>query len=207
MVVAVHAGDVRWMMIPVLAALVLAFGLSAVADVRQRAVVQVAATIFGVVWIGGGAAFLVALRDVDSPPAWGRDLLVALLIGVWASDIASYFGGRLFGRRRLAPAISPGKTVEGFVIGLVAAVMTGFLYLYDRPPSDPISPVQAFELALVVAILAPVGDLFESYVKRDAGVKDSGRLLAGHGGVLDRVDALLLAGPGVYAVALALGRA
>jgi phosphatidate cytidylyltransferase len=206
MVVAVHAGGPAWMVVPLAGALLVAFWLSAVADVHQRPIVQLSTTLFGVVWVGVGAACLVALRDVE-PDDWGRDLLLATLIGVWTSDIAAYFGGRLFGRRRLAPAISPNKTREGFAIGLVAGTAAAFFWLYDQPPGDPVEPAQALALALAVALASPIGDLFESYVKRDAGVKDSGRLLGGHGGVLDRVDALLFAGVAAYAVTLALGRA
>jgi phosphatidate cytidylyltransferase len=168
--------------------------------------VQLAATLFGIVWIALGAAFLVALRDVERPPDWGRDLLLATLFGVWASDIGGYVGGRLLGRRKLAPAISPKKTVEGFVVGVLAGVVAVFFWLYDHPPGDPITPFQALEIALAIALLAPLGDLFESYLKRDLGVKDSGRLLAAHGGVLDRVDALLFAAPAAYFVVLALDR-
>jgi phosphatidate cytidylyltransferase len=205
-VVATHLGGIAWALLPLAAALVLGFWLSAVGQVRQRATVQLAATLFGIVWIALGAAFLVALRDVERPPDWGRDLLLATLFGVWASDIGGYVGGRLLGRRKFAPAISPKKTVEGFVVGVLAGVVAVFFWLYDHPAGDPITPFQALEIALAIALLAPLGDLFESYLKRDLGVKDSGRLLAAHGGVLDRVDALLFAGPAAYFVVLALDR-
>ena len=205
LVVAVHAGGVAWAAVPLAGATLVAFWLSAVADVRQSALVQISTTLFGLVWVGLGAAALVLLRDV-APDEWGRDLLVATLLGVWVSDIAAYFGGRMLGRRKLAPAISPKKTVEGFVIGLVAGTGAVFIWLYDHPPHDPIAPLEALQLALAVALAAPAGDLFESYLKRDVGVKDSGRVLGGHGGVLDRVDALLFAGIAAFAVALALDR-
>jgi phosphatidate cytidylyltransferase len=206
-VVATHVAGVVWAVAALVATMLFAFWLTAVSDVRQRALVRLSATAFGVVWIGFGAAFVVAVRDVGGPADWGRVLLLAVLIGVWASDIAAYFGGRLFGSRRLAPGISPGKTVEGFVIGLVVGAAAVFFWVYDQPRGDPISPANAVELALVIALAAPAGDLFESFLKRDMGVKDSGRLLGEHGGVLDRIDAVLFAGAAAYFLCLAIGRA
>jgi phosphatidate cytidylyltransferase len=206
-VVAAHQGGVQWTVAPLLLTLVAAFWLSAVAEVRQSAVVQLAVTTFGVVWIGFGFGFLVLVRDIRGPSGWGRELLLAVLLGVWGSDIAAYAGGRLFGRRKLAEQISPAKTVEGLVAGLIAGVAIVFFTLYHQPHSDPLSPLHALELGLTVAVAAPAGDLFESYLKRDAGVKDSGSLLGAHGGMLDRVDALLWAAPATYFVALAIGRA
>ena len=131
-----------------------------------------------------------------------------MLLGVWASDIFAYLGGRLFGRRKLAGLISPNKTVEGLVAGLMLGTAVGLLHAL-RPAARPTRSRRCTrsELALAVAVAAPVGDLFESYLKRDAGVKDTGSLLGGHGGVLDRIDALLLAAPAAYFVALAIGRA
>jgi phosphatidate cytidylyltransferase len=205
-IVGTHEGGPVWMVAALAGTLMLSFGLAAISDVRQRGTVRLAATLLGAVWIGLGGAALVAVRDIPRPSTWGQILLFAVLIGVWASDIAAYFGGRLFGRRRLAPAISPGKTVEGFLIGLVVGVAAVFFWVYDQPSADPISPDQALLLALVIALAAPAGDLFESYVKRDLGVKDSGSLLGEHGGVLDRVDALLFAGAAAYFLSMAIGR-
>lgn len=206
-VIAVHRGGLVWGLAVLLAALVLAFWLSAVADVRQRATVQLATTVFGITWIGYGIGFLVALRDIPGSGNWGRTLLLAVLLGVWASDIFAYAGGRLIGRRKLAAEISPNKTVEGLVVGLVMGLAVAWLALYNQPKDDPISPLHALWVAAAIAIASPIGDLFESYLKRDMGVKDTGHLLGGHGGVLDRIDALLFAGAAAYFVALALGRA
>ena len=124
-----------------------------------------------------------------------------------ALDTAAYVFGRMFGRRRLAGEISPNKTVEGLAAGLVCGFLAVFFTVYHQPSSDPLSPLHAIELALAITIAGPIGDLFESYLKRDMGVKDTGRILGGHGGVLDRVDALLFAGAAAYFVALAIGRA
>ena len=133
-------------------------------------------------------------------PTW---LSLAVMLGTWASDIFAYFGGRLLGRHRLAPAISPKKTVEGFVIGLAAGIFTTWVTLYREGFTNP----QALLVGVGVALAAPLGDLFESFLKRDLGVKDSGTLLAGHGGVLDRIDALLFAGPAALAIVALLGKA
>jgi phosphatidate cytidylyltransferase len=203
----VHHDGVAWVGAPFAVALVLAFWLSAIGDVRQRAVVQLAVTVFGVAWIGLGFVFLVAVRDIGGTPGFGRELLLAVLLGVWGSDIAAYVVGRLVGRRSLAAEISPAKTVEGFLGGLVVGVAAVFFTLYHQPHGAPLSPLHALEFGVVIAVAAPVGDLLESYVKRDMQVKDTGRLLGAHGGMLDRVDALLLAGPAAYFLALYLGRA
>ena len=130
------------------------------------------------------------------PNDFGFNILLAVMLGTWASDIFAYFGGRFFGRRRLAPAISPKKTVEGFVIGLVFGALAVWWTLYAI--EDHVTHVQAAVLGIVVALVAPFGDLFESFLKRDLGVKDSGRLLGGHGGVLDRIDAMLFAFPAAW---------
>jgi phosphatidate cytidylyltransferase len=207
LIVTIHVGGLVWSLAPLLATLLVAFWLSVVAEVRQTAIVQIAVTLFGVVWIGYGIGFLIAIRDIDQPSPWSTWLVLAVLLGVWASDIFAYLGGRVFGRRKLARVISPNKTIEGLLIGLLFGTAVGFVALYNQPGSDPISPADAALIAFSVAVVAPVGDLFESYLKRDAGIKDTGRVLGGHGGVLDRIDALLFAGTVAYFVALALGRA
>jgi phosphatidate cytidylyltransferase len=206
LVVAIHKGGVEWSPAPLIGCLAVAFWLSAVADVRQRSTVQLAVTLFGVVWIGYGLGFLVAIRDIPGPGNWGRDLLIGVFLGVWISDSAAYVVGRMFGRRRLASMISPNKTVEGLVAGLVFGFAAVFFTVYHQPTDAPLSPVHAIELALAVTLAAPIGDLFESYLKRDVGVKDAGSLLGEHGGVLDRIDALLFAGTAAYFVSLAIGR-
>jgi phosphatidate cytidylyltransferase len=205
--VAVEHGGLAWIMGPAFLTLLLAFWLSAVADVRQHAVAQISVTLLGVIWVGVGLTMLVAIRDIPEPASWGRVLLLAVFLGVWLSDTAAYIFGRMFGRRKLASAISPNKTMEGFAAGLVCGFLAVFFTVYHQPSSVPLSTLHAIEIALAVTLAGPIGDLFESYLKRDMGVKDTGRLLGGHGGVLDRVDALLFAGAAAYFVALAIGRA
>ena len=129
---------------------------------------------------------------------------MAVLFSVFAADTAAYFVGRTLGRRKLAPSISPGKTWEGFVAGVVAGTVVAFLILY-RDHEDFLSIPQSLTLGAVVALASVAGDLFESAVKRDLQVKDSGSLLGGHGGMLDRLDALLFAGPAAFYVILAFG--
>jgi phosphatidate cytidylyltransferase len=140
----------------------------------------------------------VALVELHSHSPW---LVLAAMATVWIADTAAYFSGRRFGRRKLAPSISPNKTWEG-VWGAFAAVVLYALVLAMVSPSAAIparlstTGTLAFvACAVLVAAVSIVGDLFESHLKRQAGVKDSGALLPGHGGVLDRVDALLAAMP------------
>ena len=115
-------------------------------------------------------------------------IVVDVLVGTFLGDTGAYLGGRAFGTTKLAPRISPNKTVEGLVVGMVVAVAgVWFTGLYQ----DWLSGTDALLLGLAVAVLAPIGDLFESYLKRDAGTKDTGTLFGAHGGALDRLDAVL----------------
>jgi len=205
-VITIHRGGPVWGVAAVGGTLVFAFWLSAVSDVRQRSTVQLATTMLGVIWIGFGFGYLVAVRDIAAPGGWGRTLAIAVLLGVWTSDIAAFAVGRLFGRRRMARRISPNKTWEGLAAGTLLGAAAVFFTVYHQPSGAQLSPLHSLVLAVTVAVVAPVGDLFESYLKRDMDVKDTGRLLGGHGGVLDRVDALIFAGVAAYYVSLALGR-
>jgi len=125
---------------------------------------------------------------------------------VFAGDTAAYFVGRLVGRHKLAPTISPGKTWEGFAAGLFASVLVAFIALYEER-DEFLTVGQALVLGLVIGLAGPAGDLFESAVKRDMRVKDAGRLLAGHGGMLDRIDSLLFASVAAFYVVAAFDKA
>ncbi|MFQ5581451.1 MAG: phosphatidate cytidylyltransferase [Mariprofundaceae bacterium] len=131
----------------------------------------------------------------------GLILLAGAFAGVWAADIAAYFAGRRFGTRKLCPAVSPGKTVQGFIAALVTGTgVAAIIWVWCLP----LSPELALALGIILVLTAVLGDLAESALKRAAGVKDSGRLLPGHGGLLDRIDALLPSIPAVSALWMAL---
>lgn len=197
--VGAHLGGADWLLAGIMATLALSFLVFLVSSARQSATSAFAITVFAVVWIGGGLGHLLLVRDI---PDDGRLLIFVVLLTVFADDTAAYVVGRAIGRHKLAPAISPGKSVEGFLGGTVAAVAVAFFALYDQ---GVLEIWESLVLGLVVALASTLGDLFESAVKRDLGVKDSGRILAGHGGVLDRVDSLLWAGPAAFITLLALG--
>ena len=164
---------------------------------RRGSTASMAATLLGVYWIGFAIAHAVLLRDV----AHGDGIIIDVLVGTFVGDSGAYFGGRLFGRRPLAPQISPNKTVEGWMIGMVIAVAAvWFASLYQ----DWLSSGDALALGLGVAIAAPLGDLFESLIKRDMQAKDTGRLFGAHGGALDRLDAVLFTVPVGYYIWMAL---
>jgi phosphatidate cytidylyltransferase len=143
---------------------------------------------WGAAWYAGGFVYALvpALSLLWIRERAGLDLLVWTFVVTWSTDIGAYFAGRRFGRRKLAPSISPGKTFEGLYGGIAAATLLGGAWVVARGLGIALLP-----LAPVLAIAAQAGDLFESGMKRRAGVKDSGRWLPGHGGVLDRLDGLI----------------
>jgi phosphatidate cytidylyltransferase len=196
-------GGPVWMLGGLLSAFLVAFVVYGLAGVRQSATTSFGVTLLGVAWVGAGLGCLLLIRDI---PDFGFWTLVAVLFSVFAADTGAFLVGRAFGRHRMAPAISPAKSWEGFVGGVLAAVGTVFVILYkDR--DDFLTIPQSLLLGLVIALAAVLGDLFESAVKRDLEVKDSGRVLGGHGGMLDRLDSLLWAGPAAYFAILAFGDA
>ncbi len=193
-----QVGGPSWVLAGILATLPAALLVFFVSSARQNAVAGFAVTVLGAAWVGGGLAHLMLVRDI---PDDGRLLVFTTLLTVFADDTVAFFVGRLIGHHRLAPAISPGKSWEGFVAGTLAAVAVSFFALYEQ---DVLTTGESLLFGLSIGLAATFGDLFESAVKRDLGVKDSGRLLAGHGGVLDRMDSLLWAGPAAYVTLLAL---
>jgi phosphatidate cytidylyltransferase len=186
-----------------LSTFVFAFVVYGLGGVRQSATTSFGVTLLGVAWVGAGIGCLLLIRDI---PEFGFWAVMAVLFTVFAADTGAFFVGRTFGRHSLAPAISPKKSWEGLVGGVLAAVGMAFVILYkDR--ADFLSIPESLLLGLVIALAAVLGDLFESAVKRDLEVKDSGRVLGGHGGMLDRLDSLLWAGPAAYFTILAFGSA
>ena len=143
-----------------------------------------AVTLLGIYWIGFALAHAVLLRGLPH----GLGIVIDVLVGTFLGDTGAYLGGRLFGRRPLAPRISPNKTVEGLLSGMLFAIVG--VWLAGRY-QDWLPSTHALVLGLGVALVAPIGDLFESFVKREARVKDSGGLFGAHGGALDRLDAVL----------------
>jgi len=154
-------------------------------------------TLLGVWWVGLALAHAVLLRGLPH----GGGIVIDVLVGTFVGDTGAYLGGRTFGRRRLAPRVSPNKTVEGLVIGFFCAIVAVWFASLYQPWFQK---GDAVLLGLGVAVAAPIGDLFESYVKREAGVKDSGRVFGSHGGALDRLDAVLFTAVVSYYVWLAV---
>ncbi|MDQ2676883.1 MAG: phosphatidate cytidylyltransferase [Actinomycetota bacterium] len=145
----------------------------------------VAVTVLGIVWIGLPFAHAVLLIEL---PEHGQALLIDVLVATIVADTAAYAGGRAFGRHPLAAAISPSKTVEGLLFGVAGGTAAfWFAGLYQ----DWLPGAEALAMGAAIALVAPIGDLFESTVKRDLGVKDSGTAVGPHGGLLDRLDAVL----------------
>ncbi|MCI0413841.1 phosphatidate cytidylyltransferase [bacterium] len=147
---------------------------------------------FGAIYVGGLMGFLIAIRIWNG----GEDFLMMLLLIIWAGDSFAYFAGKSFGRHKLSPTVSPNKTwegaVAGFVFGIAAAIICKFTFIPE------LELVNAIGLGAVVGIAGQIGDLCESIVKRAAKVKDSGGIIPGHGGMLDRVDSLLFGAPAMY---------
>jgi phosphatidate cytidylyltransferase len=197
--VAGTVGDERQVLLALVCSLPLTFFLAVLAPARERITASIAVTMLIIVWIGLGVAFAAMLRGLDH----GGALVVMVLLGTFFGDTFAYFGGRLLGRRKLAPRISPNKTVEGLLCGI--ALGTLIVWYWSRTyDGDWISGTDGLLLGLAVVIAAPIGDLFESLVKRDMGTKDTGTLFGAHGGALDRVDAALFALVAGYFVWLAV---
>jgi phosphatidate cytidylyltransferase len=194
-------GGIIWLLAGFLATFALAFVLHALSSTRAPTTAAVGSTILGSAWIGLGLGFVLLLREMYDQ---GRLIAFAVVLTVFAADTLAYLTGRVAGRHSLAPRLSPKKTWEGLVGGALAGIFVSFIALYDKR-HEYLSVWQAIVLGVVVVIATVLGDLFESALKRDLEVKDTGRLLGGHGGVLDRVDALLFAAPAAYFLVVAYG--
>jgi phosphatidate cytidylyltransferase len=173
------------------ALLPLLFFLTVARPHRRDRTLSMATTLLAAWWIGLAIAHAVLLRRLPH----GDGIIIDILVGTFLGDTAAYVGGRAFGRRPLAPEISPNKTFEGLLIGMAFGVAgVWFAGLYQ----DWLSGINAVLIGIGVALAAPVGDLFESLIKRDVGAKDTGSMLGPHGGVLDRIDAVLFTIPVGY---------
>jgi phosphatidate cytidylyltransferase len=194
-------GGIVWLLAGFLATFVLGFILHALSSTRAPTTAALGSTILGSAWIGLGLGFVLLLREMHEQ---GRLIAFAVVLTVFAADTLAYFTGRIAGRHSLAPRLSPKKTWEGLAGGALAGVFVSFITLYDKR-AEYLTIWQAVVLGLVVVVAAVLGDLFESALKRDLEVKDTGRLLGGHGGMLDRLDALLFAAPAAYFLVISFG--
>lgn len=197
MVLAARYGSARVVLEVAAATLPVAFLVVVARGQQRQATVAIGGTLLGVYWIGFAFAHAELLREVQH----GNSILIDVLVGTFLGDTAAYFGGRLFGRRPLARSISPNKTVEGLFCGMLIAILSVFVAGLYQPW---LTQGNALLLGLAVAVLGPLGDLFESVVKRDAGAKDAGHLFGAHGGALDRLDAVTFTVVAGYYVWLAV---
>ena len=189
----------------------MAFSAISIAGIplEERPILSAAIMTFGVLYLGGLLSFGVPLREgwlwtpplqQDAEARISRTLFFFFpIIITWVADTAAYFGGRAFGKRKLAPKISPNKTVEGAICALVTATVVAPIYSrWVLPGGFEFGWFAAIGFGLAVGVFAIVGDLVESALKRECGVKDSGTILPGHGGVLDRLDSLLWSIPTAF---------
>ena len=197
MVIAAHFGTSFQILLVFAALFPVAFVFAAVRRSHEAITTSIAFTVLGVAWMGLGFSHAVLLRDL---PTHGAALLIDVLVATFLSDTAAYAAGRLFGSRKITPRISPNKTLEGLIGGFVGATL-GFWFagLYQ----DWLAGLDALLMGMCIGVIAPVGDLFASLIKRDLQVKDTGRLFGPHGGLIDRLDAVLFTVVAGYYLAVA----
>jgi phosphatidate cytidylyltransferase len=191
LLLAAQYGDQFQVLLVAALALPMLFGLTVISP--HPSVGGMALTLLGIYWIGFAFAHAVLLRGLPH----GEAIVIDVLVGTFLGDTGAYLGGRMFGKRPLAPSISPNKTVEGLLIGMLFAVLG--VWIAGRY-QEWLPGTHALVIGVAVALAAPVGDLFESFVKREANIKDSGGLFGAHGGALDRLDAVLFTAVAGYYV-------
>ncbi|MGH2925766.1 MAG: phosphatidate cytidylyltransferase [Solirubrobacterales bacterium] len=198
MVVAAYYGTQFQLVLVLAAAFPVMFAYALARGARDGITQSMGITVLGIAWIGIPFSHAVLLREL---PLHGGALVIDVLVGTFVTDTAAYAGGRLFGRHPLARTLSPNKTVEGLAFGLIGGTM-GFWCagLYQ----DWLTGFDALIMGLCIAVFAVIGDLFESMIKRDLRIKDSGNVFGPHGGLLDRLDALLFTIVIGYYLAVAL---
>ncbi|RXI97975.1 phosphatidate cytidylyltransferase [Anaerobacillus alkaliphilus] len=153
---------------------------------------QVGFIIISSLYVGLGFHFMIETRALEH----GLAIFFFILLSIWSTDTGAYFTGRSFGKRKLWPEISPKKTIEGSLGGVICALIVGLSYNYFVPVADSLITVSI--MIIVISIVGQLGDLVESALKRHYGVKDSGTLLPGHGGILDRFDSLIFVMPVLF---------
>jgi phosphatidate cytidylyltransferase len=196
LLVAASLGDRETILLAFLACIPLVF-IVAVNQAGGGGAPAISVTLLGLAWIGLALAHAVLLRDLPH----GGGLVFAVLLGTFVGDTGAYLGGRAFGRRPLAPTISPNKTIEGLAIGIVIATAAVW---WAGLSQEWFGGTKGAIMGISIALAAPLGDLFESYLKRDANTKDTGTLFGAHGGALDRLDAILFTAVVGFYVWLAL---
>jgi phosphatidate cytidylyltransferase len=202
-----QAADLRWpgtlgMAVP--ATLIVSFLLPLIIALRwpvdpKQYLAAVSSTVFGIMYVGFMLSMLVPLRfsvQIGAIQVDGRNLTILLFLVIWAGDIFAYFVGKWIGRTRLVPRISPGKTVEGSIGGFLGSLLVAWVFARFFWQTDSLKKVILW--AGWIAVSGQVGDLVESAIKRAGDIKDSGTLLPGHGGLLDRIDSLILAVPALW---------
>ncbi|HEY6779027.1 MAG TPA: phosphatidate cytidylyltransferase [Thermoleophilaceae bacterium] len=198
MIAAALYGGPRQVLMVLAAAFPVTFFLALLRPRREHVSWAIAATLFGALWIGIAMVAAVFLRETPH----GDGLVIDVLVATFVGDTFAYFGGRFYGRTRIVPLISPNKTLEGLIAGIAGGTLAfWFAGLYQ----DWLTGPHALLMGVLVAIAAPLGDLFESLIKRDLEVKDTGTLFGAHGGVLDRLDAVLFTIVVGYYAAVGLG--
>ena len=198
MLAAALYGEPRHVIMVLAASFPVTFFLATLRPRREHVSWAIAVTYLGILWIGLALVHAVWLRDLPH----GDGLVIDVLVATFVGDTAAYFGGRWYGRTPLAPLISPNKTLEGFVGGVAGGTFAFWLFMWAY--HDWIPGGQALLIGFCVALAAPFGDLFESLLKRDLEVKDTGKLFGAHGGALDRLDAVFFTAVTAYYVSLAV---
>jgi phosphatidate cytidylyltransferase len=185
MILTAHFGEDFHILLAFACLFPVVFLFAAARDNRDGVTLSVAITVFGVAWMGIAFTHAVLLRDL---PDHGAALLVDVLVATFAADTAAYAGGRMFGSRKITPRISPNKTLEGLIAGFLGGTMGFWLAgLYQ----DWLPGIDALLMGMAIAAIAPIGDLFASMIKRDLDIKDTGTLFGPHGGLIDRLDAVM----------------
>lgn len=179
---------------PVIIAILMALSLVVLIYFEKTDFKESALIFWGMIYLGGLCGYLIPLRRLPE----GLVLTYLLFAGVWLNDTLAYFVGMKWGQRRLAPAISPQKSVEGALAGIAGTTLVFFLAASLFPEALGLTPGEGALLGLVITVFGQLGDLVESAMKRNFAIKDSGALIPGHGGILDRFDSLLFAVPLVY---------
>jgi phosphatidate cytidylyltransferase len=178
-------------------ALFLLFAALQVFNTRKTHIEEFVVTTFCAGYASFGLLFLLFIRNTGSNHI-GFLMMLTLFLMIWGNDIFAYFGGKYFGKRQLAPAISPGKTLEGALFGFLGSIIGLIIAVFATSYLLNFTWLLLLPAALLVSIFSPIGDLAESKLKRAAGIKDVSNILPGHGGFLDRFDGMILAAPAFY---------